>query len=320
MAPWTASADCSLRLSFETDEGKRVAVSTPTPRQAFLHKTGVLLEMIKVQHTIFALPFALASMLIAARDLPSIRLILWILACCVFARTAAMSFNRWADADIDSRNPRTINRAIPAGLLERKFVLMFAIASSLLFVAGAAAINWLAFALSPVALVVLLGYSYAKRFTSLSHFILGFALGIAPIGAWVAVRAEIGIPSLLLGLGVLAWTAGFDIIYSCQDAKVDQKEGLFSIPSRYGTAKALLLSRLLHMVAILSFVGAGFYASLGAAYYIGVGGAALLLVAEQWVVNPSDPSRIEMAFFTINSWVGVVFFLFTAADILVFAK
>ena len=271
--------------------------------------------MIKIQHTIFALPFALTSMLMAARGLPSAWIVAWILACCVFARTSAMSFNRWADAELDARNPRTSGRAIPAGLLNRRFVLLFALASAALFVVSAAMLNKVALALSPVALLVLLGYSYTKRFTSLSHLVLGLALGIAPIGAWVAVRAEIGTPSIMLGLGVLAWTAGFDLIYACQDVEIDRKEGLNSIPAKLGPRRAIMISRVLHVIAVSVFVAAGVTAAMGTWYYMGIAAAAMLLLAEQWVVDPHDSSRIQMAFFTINSWVGMAVLVFAALDI-----
>ncbi|MGI8906051.1 MAG: UbiA-like polyprenyltransferase [Candidatus Sumerlaeaceae bacterium] len=284
-------------------------------KMAAIHKAGVLLEMIKFQHTIFAMPFALIGMMLAARGLPDTATVLWIVACCVFARTAAMCFNRWADAEIDARNPRTAARAIPAGQMEKMVVLGLALVSSALFVGSAGMLNSLALALSPVALVVLLGYSYCKRFTSWSHFVLGLALGIAPVGAWVAVRGDFGLIPILLCIAVLLWTAGFDLIYSCQDVEVDREQGLFSIPARYGVAIALWLARLLHVACIASLLLLGAAAGLHVPYYAGVAAVACLLVAEHLVVNPQDLRRIELAFFTINSWVGVVLFIFTASDI-----
>jgi 4-hydroxybenzoate polyprenyltransferase len=283
--------------------------------RALLKKTSVLLEMIKFQHTIFALPFALVGMLLAARGLPRWGTVTWIVACCVFARTAAMCFNRWADAELDARNPRTAMRAIPAGQLPKQVVLALAAICSVLFIASAAMLNQLAFALAPVALIVLLGYSYCKRFTALSHVVLGLALAIAPMGAWIAVRGTFALPPMLLSFAVLVWTAGFDLIYSCQDVEVDKAEGLFSVPARYGVGPALALSRVLHVMCIIGLVFAGRTAHLHTLYYIGVAAVAALLVAEHLVVNPRDMKRIEIAFFTINSWVGVVIFVFTAADI-----
>lgn len=269
-----------------------------------------MLEMIKFQHTVFALPFALSAMIMAAGGWPAPAQIFWILAACVFARTAAMSFNRWADRELDARNPRTAIRALPAGQLSAGFVLATALVCAGGFVFSAAMLNNLALALSPVALLFLFGYSYAKRFTSLAHFILGIALALAPVGAWVAVRQEIGLPAVLMGLGVMLWTAGFDLIYACQDVDVDKTEGLFSIPSRYGPRAALQLARALHVAAIGCFVLAGrvgfpptpFY------YYAGTAAAAALLIAEHVVVDPHDMRKINIAFFTINSWVGMTIF------------
>lgn len=280
-----------------------------------LRKTAVMLEMIKFQHTIFALPFALTGAILAAQGMPSLQTLALIVAASVCARTAAMSFNRWADAALDARNPRTSNRAIPAGELRRPFVLAVALGSAVLFVGCAAMLNRLAFWLSPVALVVLLGYSYTKHFTSLAHFVLGMALGIAPVGAWIAVRGDITATPVLLGLGVMVWTAGFDLIYACQDYEFDVREGLYSIPARIGIARALLLSRVLHILAVATFIGAGLAFGAGTLYFIGVGAVAILLVTEHLIVNPRDLSRINVAFFTVNSWVGMVIFAATAADL-----
>ncbi len=287
--------------------------------QAVLRQTGIVLEMIKFQHTVFALPFAFSAMLLAADGLPGWRTVFWIVAACVFARTAAMSFNRWADRRIDTKNPRTADRAIPAGLLSDRFVLLFSVLSAIGFVVSAGMLNNLALALSPLALLILFGYSYAKRFTSFAHFILGMALALAPVGAWVAVRAEIGFAAVLLGLGVMLWTAGFDLIYACQDVEVDRRDGLYSIPSRLGINTALTLSRALHVAAVGLFALAGNVVDAGWPYYAGVAVAGVLLVAEHVVVDPTDMKRINIAFFTINSWVGVAIFAGTAIDILAFS-
>jgi len=286
--------------------------------QAAIRQTAIVLEMIKFQHTVFALPFAFTAMLMAAGGLPGRGVLFWIVMACVFARTAAMSFNRWADREIDKRNPRTAMRAIPAGQLSENFVLIFAVASAVGFVFSAAQLNMLALALSPLALVILLGYSLTKRFTSLAHFVLGLALALAPIGAWVAVQAEIGISALALGLGVLTWTAGFDLIYACQDVETDRNEGLFSVPSRYGTRTALNLSRALHILSLGFFIFAGGLTSSGVSYYAGLSVAALLLLAEHLIVDPHDMRKINLAFFTVNSWVGVAILAGTVADIMVF--
>ncbi len=285
--------------------------------QAVIRQTAIVLEMIKFQHTVFALPFAFVAMLMAADGLPSASTIFWIIAACVFARTAAMAFNRWTDRELDKRNPRTADRAIPAGHLSEKFVLVFALAAAAGFVFAAGMLNSLALWLSPLALIILLGYSFTKRFTSFAHFVLGMALALAPVGAWVAVRSEIALPAIFLGLGVMAWTAGFDLIYACQDVEVDRQEGLYSVPGRWGTSVAINLSRGLHISALLFFIFAGLIAHTGPGYYTGVGLAALLLLAEHIVVDPSDTRRINIAFFTINSWVGMAILAGTAFDFLV---
>lgn len=284
--------------------------------QAVFRKTAVVLEMIKFQHTIFALPFAATSMLIAAQGWPKISTLLWIFAACFFARSAAMGFNRWADARYDARNPRTASRAIPAGQLTSGYVLGFVAVCVAGFMLSAAMLNQLALLLSPVALLILLGYSYTKRFTTLSHFVLGLALALAPVGAWVAVRGEIGLPAVLLGLAVMTWTAGFDLIYSCQDTRFDQEHGLFSIPSRYGTSFALNLSRVLYVITVVLFLLAGYVAGLGWPYLAGITIAAILLLAEHLIVDPESPDHINTAFFTINSWVGVAVFVGTALEFL----
>jgi 4-hydroxybenzoate polyprenyltransferase len=280
-----------------------------------LDHAATVLEMIKFQHTVFALPFALTGMVMAANGLPTIRQAFWIVAAAVFARTSAMSFNRWADADIDARNPRTSVRAIPAGLLSKRYVFLFTIVSAVLFVISAGMLSKLALALSPVALGVLFGYSYMKRVSALSHFVLGLALGIAPIGAWIAVRGEFDLVPLLLGLAVLLWTAGFDLIYACQDFDFDRTEGLFSFPAKYGIGRALQLSVLLHAACIIVLTAAGWVYGFGGLYYVGVAVVAVLLIAEHLLVNPRDLSRINIAFFTVNSWVGTALFIFAAADV-----
>ncbi len=280
-----------------------------------LHRLRIFLEMIKFEHTVFALPFALAGALMAAKGLPPADKILWIVAAAVCARTAAMSFNRYADAEIDARNPRTQERAIPKGLLRREFALWMTVLCSLAFVGCAAALNRLAFLLSPVALLVVLGYSYTKRFTSLSHFILGLALGIAPAGAWIGVKGTLEWPAVVLSLAVLAWVAGFDLIYACQDVQFDRQFGLYSIPARFGISTALRLSSILHGFTVILLGLSGYLAGLGSWFYVGVVAIAGLLVYDHLLVHPDDLSRLEQAFFTVNSWVGVTMFAFTALDV-----
>lgn len=285
------------------------------PLARLFGQTATVLEMIKFQHTVFALPFALTATFLAAGGWPQTRTLFWILGACVTARSAAMSFNRWSDAEIDARNPRTAGRAIPAGKLSRGFALGFALLCAGLFVLCAGMLNRLALALAPLALLVLLGYSYTKRFTSLSHFVLGLALGIAPVGAWIAVKGAFGAPAILLSLAVILWTAGFDMIYACQDVEVDRRERLHSLPSRLGVARALRLSVWLHVVCVAVLVGVGLLASLHWPYFGGVGVVAALLCWEHWLVDPHDLRNINMAFFTVNSWVGVAILVFTGMDI-----
>ena len=285
-------------------------------RQGFFESTRVFLEMIKISHSIFALPFAIAAAFLAAGGLPSGLLIVKIVLACVCARTAAMSFNRWADADVDARNPRTAIRAIPAGLLSRKAVGLATLVSCALFVACAWWINPLAFKLSPVALAVLLGYSLTKRFTQMAHLGLGLALGLSPLGAWVAIRDELALLPAILGLAVLFWTAGFDIIYACQDVDFDRQQKLHSIPSRWGVARALWSSRFLHVINVALLVLVGVLAPLSWPYYVGVVFVTALLLYEHSIVRADDLSRVGVAFFTLNGIVSMVFMVATVVDIL----
>lgn len=265
------------------------------------------MRMIKIEHSIFALPFALVAAFWAAQGWPSLRIVGLILAAMVCARSAAMAFNRYLDADIDARNPRTAMRSIPAGKLSKAYALGFTVICSILFTIIAGLINTLALALSPVFLLVLLGYSVAKRFTSLCHLILGLALGLAPMGAWVAVTGRLDWAPVLLGLAVMGWTAGFDIIYACQDFEFDRQEGLFSIPTRFGVKGALILSRCLHFAMWSLLVFLGFYLSQGLFYWIGIGMVALLLIYEHALVWGGDLSKVNLAFFTLNGMVSLLF-------------
>jgi len=272
--------------------------------------------MIRFEHTIFALPFALASALVAAGGLPELRVVGWILVAMVGGRSAAMAFNRVADARLDTENPRTSSRAIPAGLISRGAALAFTVFSSALMVVAAQRLNPLAFALSPLALVAILGYSYTKRFTSLSHLWLGLCLGIAPVGAWIAVSGEIGFASMVLSAAVMLWTAGFDIIYSLQDIDFDRASGLFSLPARLGPARALLVSRTFHAVVVPLLAWFGLLSCLGVIYAIGVACISGFLVWEHRLVTASDFSRVNTAFFTANGFVSLALLAFVAADVL----
>jgi len=279
------------------------------------------LEMIKFQHSVFALPFALTGALLAFRqsdfNVPGWPWILfWIVVAMVSARSAAMSFNRVIDAEIDGRNARTSMRHIPAGLLSSRFAWAFVALTSFFFLLAARELNWLCFVLAPVALAVVFVYSFTKRFTSFSHIVLGLALGIAPAAAWIAVRGSLSPAILWLTAAVTCWTAGFDIIYSCQDFQFDTDEGLFSIPRRVGLAPALMVARALHIGMIGCLLVLSFMLHLGALSLGGIAVVAALLIYEHSLVSPRDFSRVNAAFFTMNGWVSVLFFCFWAADIL----
>jgi len=287
----------------------------------FTRRLMLTLEMIKFQHSVFALPFALTGALLAFRqsdfNVPGWPWILfWIVVAMVSARSAAMSFNRVIDAEIDGRNARTSMRHIPAGLLSSRFAWAFVALTSFFFLLAARELNWLCFVLAPVALAVVFVYSFTKRFTSFSHIVLGLALGIAPAAAWIAVRGSLSPAILWLTAAVTCWTAGFDIIYSCQDFQFDTDEGLFSIPRRVGLAPALMVARALHIGMIGCLLVLSFMLHLGALSLGGIAVVAALLIYEHSLVSPRDFSRVNAAFFTMNGWVSVLFFCFWAADIL----
>ncbi len=280
-----------------------------------LSKTRTTLEMIKWEHSIFALPFALAATLLAANGLPALRTVVWILVAMVAARSAAMAFNRWADADFDAANPRTRSRAIPAGLLTRQFVLGFTILSALVFVLASAQLNRLTFYLSPLVLVVLLGYSYLKRVTRWSHLGLGLALGLAPTAAWIAVRGSLDPRILVLTAAVTLWAGGFDVLYACQDCEHDRAAGLHSLPQAVGIPAAFWTARAMHlaMLVLLAWFGVLFqFRTLG---WLGIAAAALLLAYEHSLVSPGDLRRLNAAFFTMNGVIATVFLAFVAADL-----
>jgi 4-hydroxybenzoate polyprenyltransferase len=277
---------------------------------AFGRNIRTTLEMIRWEHSVFALPFALTGAMLAARGVPPLRTLGWILLAMVSARSAAMAFNRLADAQLDAANPRTAKRALPAGLLSAKFVGWFTVLASAIFVAAAWRLNRLTLMLAPVVLAVLLGYSLTKRFTRWSHLVLGFALGIAPSAAWIAVRGSLDRRIVVLTAAVLFWVAGFDILYACQDFEHDRKVGLNSVPQAFGMPAAFWLARLFHlgMLALLLWICALF--SLGPIAYVGVALVAGLLLYEHLIVSPADLSRMDAAFFTMN---GVIAFVFLAA-------
>jgi 4-hydroxybenzoate polyprenyltransferase len=273
---------------------------------ARLGRLGVVLEMIKFEHTIFALPFAFMGLVLAGRGLPGPRVALWVLAAMVGARSAAMAFNRLVDAAIDARNPRTATRALPRGLVSRGFVAAFTAASAALFFLACAQLNRTCLLLSPLALALVLGYSYTKRFTWASHLVLGAALGLAPVGGWLAARESLAAAPLLLGAGVLLWVGGFDILYSLLDLDFDRREGLSSLPGRLGPGRALWLARLAHAASAALFAAVGVAAGLGAAYFAGAALVALFLATQHLLVSPQDLSRLNMSFFTLNGAVSVV--------------
>jgi len=271
--------------------------------------------MIKWEHSIFALPFALCGAMLAASGLPTGHQLFWIVVAMLAARSAAMAFNRLADAAIDAANPRTRTRALPAGQLSPAFVATFVIVSCAIFIVAASQLNRLTLWLSPVALAVLLLYSYTKRFTRWSHLVLGFALGIAPSAAWIAVRGSLDPRILLLTAAVTFWVAGFDILYACQDFQFDRDAGLHSIPRYLGIRGALWVARVFHVVMLLLLIALLPAFSLGKLAIAGVGAVTLLLLYEHSLVKPDDLSRLNAAFFTMNGVISVVFALFIAGDL-----
>ena len=281
-----------------------------------LRNLRTTLEMIKWEHSVFALPFALCGAMLAAGGRPTAWQLTWIIVAMVAARSAAMAFNRLADAEIDAVNPRTRTRALPAGTLSRGFVGGFVTVACLVFVLAASQLNHLTFLLSPVALAIVLLYSYTKRFTRWSHLVLGFALGVAPAAAWIAVRGSIDSRILLLTAAVTFWVGGFDVLYACQDYDFDLRNSLHSLPRYLGIRRSLLIARLFHAAMILLLVALVLSFHLGALGLLGVAVVGLLLAYEHSLVSRDDLSRLNAAFFTMNGVISVVFFLFVAADLL----
>jgi 4-hydroxybenzoate polyprenyltransferase len=272
--------------------------------------------MIKWEHSIFALPFALCGAMLAANGVPTLRQLIWIIVAMVAARSAAMAFNRLADASIDAENPRTRTRALPAGTLSPAFVTTFVTASSAIFVLAAWQLNRLTLWLSPVALAVVLAYSYTKRFTRWSHLVLGFALGIAPAAAWIAVRGSLDPRILLLTAAVTFWVGGFDVLYACQDYAFDSEAGLHSIPRYVGIPAALWIARAFHVVMMFLLVALVVVFGLGKIALAGLLVVGALLLYEHSLVSHADLSKLNAAFFTMNGVISVVFFAFTATDVL----
>jgi 4-hydroxybenzoate polyprenyltransferase len=280
----------------------------------------IVLEMIKIEHSVFALPFALVAALLAARvggSLPSWRQILWIVVAMVAARSAAMTMNRIADVEYDRRNPRTANRALPTGELSLAFAWAFTLLASAVLVIAAWQLNALALRLSPVALAILFSYSYAKRFTAWSHLVLGFCLGISPAAAWIAIRGLLDSRMLILCAAVTLWVGGFDVLYACQDVEFDKAAGLHSIPKKFGIARALFMARVLHvlMVVLLAWLALSFHLTWPA--WAGIAVVAILLAYEHSLVKPDDLTKMNAAFFTVNGYISLIFLLFWGAATIV---
>ena len=274
------------------------------------------LSLVTFSHTIFALPFALLSAVLAAGGVPKAGKVLWILVAMVGARSAAMAFNRIADRALDAVNPRTQARDIPAGRVSVRAAAAFCALSAALFVAAAWFLNPLCFALSPVALAIVLGYSFTKRLSALSHLVLGLSLAIAPVGAWIAVTGRFAATPVVLGFAVLFWVAGFDVIYSLQDEAFDRAHGLFSLPARLGARRALDLSTIFHAVSLALLYGVFVLSGGGPLFGAGVVLAGIFLVRQHALVSPKDLSRVNGAFFTANGWLSVAVFLCGALDVL----
>ena len=279
-------------------------------------RTRLTLEMIKWEHSIFALPFALTGAVLAAGGWPSMRVLFWIVVCMVSARSAAMAFNRLVDAQLDATNPRTAMRALPAGALNSGFVAGFVIVSAAIFLLAAAMLNHLTLVLAPLALAVVLAYSYMKRVTRWSHLVLGLALGIAPSAAWIAVRGSLDPRIAVLSAAVLLWVGGFDVLYACQDFEHDRAAGLNSVPQAFGLNAAFWIARAMHLGMLCLLLWMVRLFGLGPIALAGIGTVAALLAYEHSIVSPNDLRRMNAAFFTLNGIISVAFFCFFAADIL----
>ena len=286
--------------------------------QSVWRQLRITLEMIKIEHTVFALPFAFIGAVLAERGIPPLRTCFWILMAMIWARSAAMAFNRLVDARIDADNPRTRNRALPRGLVSRGYVTGFVLVCSGMFLLSAWMLNRLSFILAFPALALVLAYSFSKRFTSFSHILLGLALSIAPVGGWIAVTGRLDPETLLLCLVVVTWVAGFDIVYSCQDVGFDSKFGLFSIPARWGVPRALAISFGLHILTIVALFLVYFTFRLSWFSLAGITALSGVLVYEHIVIRPGDLTRVNMAFFTLNGIFSISLFILVLGDVLLF--
>ena len=278
----------------------------------------VVLESIKLEHTVFALPFSFLGAFLAARGFPGWEISFWIIAAMVGARSAAMAFNRLVDREDDGLNPRTRDRALPQGLLSTRFVALFILASSVFFLISAWMLNDLAFRLSPLALAIILAYSYTKRFTAFSHLLLGLSLAISPVGGWVAVRGELSLAPFYVAAAVLFWVGGFDIIYACQDFEFDRKLGRYSVPGKWGIKTALRLSALSHVAMMACLMAAFFYFQLSLFSWLGLALVAVGLIYEHSLVHPDDLTRLNAAFFTLNGIISMVLVAFVGLDLWLF--
>ena len=282
-----------------------------------LRKLNITLEMIKFEHTVFALPFALIAALLASGGLPAWWQLLWIVAAMVGGRSAAMAFNRLADIRFDRMNPRTQNRALVAGTLTVQFAVLFTIAMSILFIFSAWKLNSLCFYLSFPALAILFFYSYTKRFTAFSHLVLGFAIGMAPLAAWLAIRGQFALPPILLSGSVMFWIAGFDVIYALQDTEFDRKTNLFSVPAQFGIPAALRVSTGFHVLTVVLLIATAVLTHSGPIAFAGIAVVGGLLFWEHRIVKPNDLSRINLAFFNMNGYVSLLLLVSFATDILI---
>jgi 4-hydroxybenzoate polyprenyltransferase len=289
----------------------------PDQSQSIIARVRIFLEMIKFSHTLFALPFAFTGAVLAARGVPTLAQCGWILAAMVGARTAAMGLNRVIDAEIDAKNPRTSSRAIPAGLLGKGTVVVFIVLSLALLLFAAARLNPLCLKLAPVAVFFLVLYSYCKRFTSLAHAVLGLCLAAAPIGAWTAIRGTVDLPIILIGLAVLLWVTGFDILYALQDLEFDRANGLHSIPVRLGVNGSLWASRLCYLAMVGLLLASWALFPVGGFFLAGIVVSTLLLVYEQWLLRDGDLTKLDAAFFTMNAWISVIIFAATILDVFI---
>ncbi|MGA1846259.1 UbiA-like polyprenyltransferase [Deferribacter abyssi] len=274
-------------------------------------------RMIKIEHTIFALPFAFTGAIIAAKGLPSLDKIFWIAVAMFGARTVAMGFNRVADAEIDAKNPRTANREIPAGKIKKWEAIFYIFIAFIIYEIATYKLNPLCFKLSLIPIVIFIIYSYTKRFTFLCHIVLGIALGLAPMGAWVAITGNIDYRIIWLGIGVMFWVAGFDLIYAIQDIEFDKEHNLFSIPRFLGVTKTIYLARFFHSIAFILFLSAKYLFNLGVVYLFGVVICGVFMVYEHILIKPHDLSKLNMAFFNLNAYISLTIFLFTFLDIVV---